>query len=303
MLPEDVLKHAPKVLTQEQRQEYFEKGYLVLDGFVSEEWMTRLWDVTDQFIEESRSYTKSNGKIDIEPSHTAENPRLRRLSQPVERHEVFKEFAFNGPIVDVAEDLLGPNVKYHHSKLNFKWGHGGEEVKWHQDIQFWPHSNYSPLTIGLYMNDVDDEMGPMGVIPGSHEGELFDLYGEDGNWTGSIRDADMPRVPVERAEYLKGRRGSITVHNCRSVHGSAPNLSPNPRPLLLHTYASADALTMEPSIVAAFENANTIVRGERAKWIRFDPRPCLAPPDFSKKYTSIFAVQQGEETQAKRSMM
>ena len=61
----------------------------------------------------------------------------------------------------VAEDLLGADVSFHHSKLNFKWGGGGQEIKWHQDIQFWPHTNYSPLTIGCYLEDVDDAMGPM----------------------------------------------------------------------------------------------------------------------------------------------
>ena len=58
-------------------------------------------------------------------------------------------------IVDVAVDLLGPDVKFHHSKLNFKAPHGGEEVKWHQDIQFWPHTNYDLLTIGVFLDDVD----------------------------------------------------------------------------------------------------------------------------------------------------
>ena len=38
-----------------------------------------------------------------------------------------------------------------------------------------------------------------------------------------------------------------------------------------------------------------IVRGARPRWIHFDPRPCLLPPDWSGGYTSIFALQQGEE--------
>ena len=54
-------------------------------------------------------------------------------------------------MADVAADIVGPDVKFHHSKLNFKWAEGGEEVKWHQDIQFWPHTNYSPATIGTLL--------------------------------------------------------------------------------------------------------------------------------------------------------
>eukprot|EP01047_Picozoa_sp_COSAG01_P079860 COSAG01_NODE_15311_length_1350_cov_6.521982_1_plen_133_part_10 len=102
----------------------------------------------------------------------------------------------------MAQDLIGPDVKFHHSKLNLKMGGqvgDGGAVRWHQDIQvrarqpvlgtgstdgmmpvtptistplttrmdkprqFWPHSNFTPLTIGLYLHDVDgarDHGGP-----------------------------------------------------------------------------------------------------------------------------------------------
>ncbi len=295
MKPEEILSHEPKVLSQEQREFYFETGYLVLENFVSQDWLDRLWATTDSFIEESRSRSTSDKVFDLEPAHTAEDPRLRRISQPVELDPVYEEFGLRGPIVDLAEDLVGPNVKYHHSKLNMKWADGGEEVKWHQDIQFWPHTNYSPLTIGLYMDDVDDEMGPMGVIPGSHKGEIYDLYGDDGNWVGALKDRDLAGVNMDDVVWLKGPKGSVTIHNCRMLHGSAINNSARCRPLLLHAYASADALTMSNSVVTGMPHADTLIRGEAAKWIHFDPEPCLIPPDWSKGYTSIFALQQEED--------
>ena len=254
--------------------------------------------MTNRFIDESRRRTASDDVFDLEPAHSADNPRLRRLNHPVIQDPVLEEFGLRGPIVDLAEDLLGPNVKFHHSKLNFKWAGGGEEVKWHQDIQFWPHSNYSPLTIGVYMEDVDDEMGPMGVIPGSHNEELFDLYGDDGQWVGAIHDRDLPKVRLGDVAWLKGPRGSVTIHNCRMVHGSMPNESSRSRPLLLHTYAAADAVTLFPGIVDNIALSNSVIRGEAARWAEFDPRPCLIPPDWSKGYTSIFALQQEEEKAA-----
>ena len=125
--------------------------------------------------------------------------------------------------------------------VNFKWSDGGEEVKWHQDIQFWPHTNYSPLTIGVYLNDVTDEMAPMGVIPSSHKRALFDLVDDNGQWTGAVSDKDLKTLYLDRAEWLKGPAGSVTVHSCRMVLGSAPNSSPQMRPLLLHTFSAGDA--------------------------------------------------------------
>jgi ectoine hydroxylase-related dioxygenase (phytanoyl-CoA dioxygenase family) len=295
LTPDRILANPPKVISQDQREAYFHDGYLLLESFIDDTWLERLWQVTETFIDQSRELSRSNSVFDLEDGHSSSAPRLRRLSHPVEQHPLYKEFAFEGPLVDLAEDLLGADVVYHHSKLNFKWAGGGEEVKWHQDIQFWPHTNYSPLTFGLCLSDIDDAMGPMGVIRGSHQAELFELCDDQGAWTGAISDADLDRVPLDDVVWLKGPRGSVTVHNCRMVHGSQPNQSERMRPLLLHTYAAADALSVT-DMVAKLPHSETLVRGQRAQWIDFDSRPCPNPPDFSKGYTSIFEVQQREQS-------
>ncbi len=294
MTPEEILSHEPKVLTQEQRQSYFDAGFLMVDRFVSEEWLERLWDVTNQFIDESQDWTKSDGKFDLEPDHNSGNPRLRRLTQPVEHHQTYWEFASRGPIVDLCEDLLGPNVKFHHSKLNFKYGDGGEEVKWHQDIQFYPHTNYNVLAIGLFLSEIDDKMGPLGMVPGSHKGELFNQYNDKDQWVGAIDNQDLHRIPLDKAVYCKGAAGTITVHNGRTVHGSMPNNSTKMRPLLINAFSAADALPITAHPSPSRYNGS-IVRGKPARWVQFDPRPCLIPPDWSGGYSSIFALQQEED--------
>ncbi len=37
------------------------------------------------------------------------------------------------------------------------------------------------------------------------------------------------------------------------------------------------------------------MRGKPARRAHHDPRPCMIPPDWSGGYTSLFALQQGEE--------
>ena len=132
MKPAEILKHAPKVLTQAQRTQYFDDGYVLLPSFIPSDVLAELNEVTAHFIEESRQADQADKRFDVEPDHAPDNPRLRRLNNPVEEHDVYRKFALEGLMVDLAEDLVGPNVKYHHSKLNFKWSDGGEEVKWHQ---------------------------------------------------------------------------------------------------------------------------------------------------------------------------
>ena len=294
MTPEDVLVLEPKVLTQAKRESYFENGYLLLEKVLSGEWIERLRRATDEKIEESRAVTEPDAVWDLEDAHTAETPRLRRLSSPVDHHPAFWEYASKSIVPEIVADLVGPNVKFHHSKLNFKWAHGGEEVRWQQDLTYRPHTNYSPCTVGTYLYDCGGEQGPLMVMPGSHKGELHDQYDGKGKWVGCLSPEDEARLDTSKAVSLTGPAGSLTLHNCRMLHASKPNRSDLGRPLLLNVYAAADALpyTFNPLPSKYMES---IVRGERARWAHHDPRPCPLPPDRSGGYTSIFALQQKED--------
>ncbi len=294
MTPEEILSHEPRILTQKQRESYFEDGYILLEKIISEDRIEKLRSVTEEMIDRSRSISESDEVWDLDKGHTAQAPRLRRLSSPNDHHPVYWDFASKSSLPDIIADLVGPDVKFHHSKLNFKWSGGGEEVKWHQDISFWPHTNYSPCTAGFYMYDCGQEQGPLAVYPGSHEDELYDQYNDKREWTGCLNAEDLAKIDMDKAVFLDGPAGSMTIHNCRTLHYSATNNSDIPRPLLLNVYSAADAFpyTHNP-LFSKYDQA--IVRGKPARWAHHDPRPCLQPPDWSGGYTSIFALQQEED--------
>ena len=132
-----------------------------------------------------------------------DKPRLRRVSNPVEQHPVFWEYCLNSVMADIVADVVGPDVKFHHSKLNFKWANGGEEVKWHYDISFYPHTNYSPLTVGTYLYDCGMEQGPLACLPGSHNIEpMLSQYDAKGNWVGCLSEADVAKLDLSKMRYL-----------------------------------------------------------------------------------------------------
>lgn len=281
----------------EERASYHRDGYLLLSELVTGEWLAQLRAAADEFVEQSRGLDRSDGTIDVEPDHTPDSPRLRRLLNPVDAHDTFRRFALEGPGAELAVALLGGPARFHHSKLNFKWADGGAAVEWHQDIQYWPHSDFTPLTIGVYLDDVDDAMGPMGIVPGSHRGECFDLHDADGRWTGSIADADLGRVALDSVDYLAGPAGSVTVHNCVCVHGSRPNRSDRPRPLLLQTYSAATSFPLlgVGTNGRTGQHSGTVIGGDVPRWMRIEGRSIPVAPDWSRGgYTTIFAAQQGE---------
>lgn len=292
MTPEEILNHPARVLTQAQREHYFEQGYVGVESLVPKDTLDNLIAVTNDFVDQSRAETEPGNVFDIGPGHSADNPVLRRLKKPDEQHEAYWDFS-NGLMADVAADLAGPNVVFHHSKLNFKWFDAGDTVKWHQDIQFFPHTNYNVFTIGCYLADTDMNNGPLAVLKGSHNEPLYDQYDANGNWTGMLSDEDAAGVDINRVDYLTGKAGSITIHNARSLHYSPASKSEQPRPLLLNCYTSADAkpYTAHPD---PSRNTYRVVRGEAVKWAHHDPRPCQIPPNWAGGYTSIYAAQAGE---------
>ncbi len=304
MTPEEILSIPPRVLTQKQRESYFEDGHILVENAISMAWVERLRGATNAMIEQSRSITKRDAKWDMEAGHSYDNPRLRRLSSPVDHHPVFWEYAASGqsPLPDIIADLVGPDVKFHHSKLNFKWSKGGAEVKWHQDIPAWPHTNYTPCTAGTYIYDCNREQGPMGFIPGSHNGPIYSEYDDKGEWVGCLSKEDTAKLDSSKVQWLEAKTGSITIHNCRSLHYSEPNNSPFARPLLLNVYSNANAMPYTFNPIPS-PHAGEIVRGKPARWAYHDPRPCLIPPDWSGGYSSIFAKQQGEDAKARGGMM
>ena len=210
------------------------------------------------------------------------------------------EFAHNSAFTDVAADLVGPDVKFHSCKLNYKHPGGGEVVKWHQDIPAWPHTNFSPVTLGVYFHDVGDAEGPLACIPGSHKGDLYSHFHPDRTWSGYLSKDDLVKAKPENAVNLTGKAGTIIAINCRTIHGSMDNKTDRVRPLLLYVYSSADAFTWVPNPTPCSQSGE-IVRGTAARHVHMEPYAHEVPPNWEKEgYGSIFASQR-RETLAKAS--
>lgn len=295
MLTEDVLAHPARTLTEDQRRYYFENGAVRVTGFVSDDWLARLRAASDEMIERSRRLSENDGAFILEDGHSAHSPRLRRLTSPVSHHPTFWDFAANSPIADAVADVVGPDVKFYHSKLNYKWSGGGQRFDWHQDIQAWPHTNYSPVTVGVLLEDCDSDQGPLTVVKGSHDGPLHSMYDENDNWVLSIKEDVFGGATPDNTEAMTGPAGTIFLLNCRTIHGSTTNRSDRRRPLLLYVYSAADAFPYVVNPIPS-DYDGEIVRGAPARWAHHDPRPCELPPDWSEGYAGPWTFHRKAET-------
>src|SRR3954465_10408337 len=113
MMPDDILAHSPRVLSQAQRERYFATGFLAAGGGIPSAWLDRLIALSDRFIEDSRNLTASNEAYDLGPNHGPQPPHGRGVRALIDRHPDFWGFASVSVMADIAADVVGPDVKFH----------------------------------------------------------------------------------------------------------------------------------------------------------------------------------------------
>jgi ectoine hydroxylase-related dioxygenase (phytanoyl-CoA dioxygenase family) len=288
MKPQDVLAQPSLVLTDDQRRRFFEDGFLVLPDYVPTPWLARLRAAMAELLERSRSVTQSDAIYVLEEGHSADEPRLHRISSPQDQHPTFWDFMTDPVMTDLAADVVGPDVKFHHAKLNVKSGKGTQGFGWHQDIPAWPHTDFSPVTIGVYIDGCAPDQGPLTVARGSHNGPLFSMYDDAGNFVVKIHPRNLGWLKDDVIVRLTGGPGTTLLLNCRAVHGSVPNKAAAARPLLLPVYSSADSFAITPSPIPS-PHQGDVVRGKPARFASFDTRPVEMPPDWRFGYKPVWA--------------
>ena len=288
MKPQDVLKHPTNVLTAAQRQQFFDEGFLVLPNYVPEPWLARLRAAMAELLERSRAIRETDSIYILEEGHSASDPRLHRISSPQDQHPVFWEFMTDPVMTDLAADVVGPDVKFHHAKLNVKSGKGTQGFGWHQDIPAWPHTDYSPVTIGIYIDGCTPDQGPLTVAEGSHAGPLFSMYDEDRNFVVKIREKDLGWLTDDRIRRITGGPGTTLLLNCRAVHGSAPNKADGGAAaaaagLFLRRFLRLHA-EPDPEPAPGRRRARISRRASPAS----TPRPVEMPPDWRFGYKAVW---------------
>jgi len=275
------------MLSQEEIAFYHENGYLTVENVLSAAELNALRRVTDEFIERSRFISEHNDIFDLEPDHSHDNPRLRRIKEPVSHHEVYDQTLRHDGILDIVEQLIGKGVRFNGNKLNMKAGAHGAAVEWHQDWAFYPHTNDDLLAVGIAIDAMTEDNGCMLMVPGSHKRDLISHH-ENGVFVGAVADPDYQPHRVEKC--LVGA-GGISLHHVRTLHASAPNHSANPRRLLLFQYCSIDSwpLLGSPNYDAYL---STVLRGEPVKRPRMDALPVIIPEPKPENAGSIFEIQE-----------
>ena len=215
-----------KVLTAAQAEKFWKDGYLVLPAFLSDGDVSALRDslaVLDDWVQ-----AHSHPDFTHEPdSRDLERTVIRKITNiHVHGGAPWRELMERSDVLDLFEDLIGPDIAFHHSKAMMKPPHEGSAKPWHQDL---PEGFISPdeadrlrplgndlqpehvpvVAIQYYVDDSTLENGCIQVVPGSHRRGLF----ED-----PLDESLIDPAEVVAAEVPAG--GALLFH-CLTYHYSA----------------------------------------------------------------------------------
>ena len=281
------------MLTQTQIAQYRDDGYLLVEDALEPGLLAELLTVTDEVVAGAAGLKAHTKIYDLEPSHRPDAPRVRRIKSPQFAHPFYWQLAKHPRIMAALEPLIGANIRLRPGgKLNMKSAAYGAPVEWHQDWAFYPHTNQDVLAVGILLDDMDAENGPLMMLPGSHKGPIYDHHSQ-GAFCGAI-DVASAGLDVSGAREVHGRAGSISIHHVRLVHGSALNVSNRARRLLLYEYAAADAwplAAVEP--LASLQEFNRrVVHGKPTLQPRMEDVPVRMPLPRAPFQGSIYENQR-----------
>ena len=246
-------------ITPEEIRQYRDQGYILLHDVLSEEEMATLDPWFEHFITGQEPGMNRDFCDMSQPYGTpVEEFRLVNAMLPSVYRPEFKNNIFQQVAQSIADQLYPEGVAGldYEQFLAKKPNKSQAEFAMHQDLGYWPKTkNTWTATFSLALNDATLENGCLQVVPGSNkEPELRPHrpkdYGQQSE--GEVNRDDSHTLVIEmkpddQIVFLPVKRGSITIHDERIVHGSGGNYTE----IWRKTY------------IMAFRDANTIVE-ERA---------------------------------------
>lgn len=131
----------------------------------------------------------------------------------------------------------------------------GSGVPYHQDNAYFCQTPPDMLTVWIAIDAVTEANGPVFFVKGSHKAGMLPTRpsGVRGN---SIGLAETPDVQLEEQFCGLLEPGDATIHQCETIHHSAPNTTEHSRLGLLLVYRGSHTQT-DPKLKQAYTAAAT----------------------------------------------
>jgi phytanoyl-CoA hydroxylase len=240
-----------RATAREQKAFYDENGYITFPELLTRAEVATLRAALDEVLEEAQAVpedAKRTEKYAFTRSDTGER-HVSRVFNPIAHHKAFRDLVYHPAIVDAVENLIGPDIQLHHTKLNLKPPVSREaRFEWHQDYPFFPHSNYDLVAVAVHIDEATEENGCLRIVPGSHKlGPQVHAFASDGAVSSQLKDQAV--IPDEsRWKNVTLPAGGVEMHHCNMLHSSRANRGSKPRSAMIIQYRAADSVPLWPDI-------------------------------------------------------
>src|SRR5438094_4002376 len=196
------------MISDAQRDAYQRDGFIVVPDLLGAAELSELREIIAELVAGAAAVDTHTAVYDLEPGHTRAEPKVRRIKTPHKVHPAFDAVVRRPAVMEVLTRLLGPDLRLHSSKLNMKAARYGSPVEWHQDWAFYPHTNDDVLAVGVMLDDMEDENGPMLVMPGTHRVNKVWNHHLDGRFVGAIDPTLTTDLDYSKAVACTGKAGT-----------------------------------------------------------------------------------------------
>jgi Phytanoyl-CoA dioxygenase (PhyH) len=219
-------------LSDDEVTQFHRDGFVTLRSVLNEDEMRPLEPAFDAFIRGDvpgmeRDFCDMSGPYDRKfEDFSLVNAMLPRRYRPELQGNIYERRC-----ASISRQLLGDDATLDYDQFLAKRpAKPDAQFTWHQDLGYWPTEAPDPraATCSLALDDADRENGCLRAIPGSQKGPLRPhrpLHLADGADHDSFQILSITLDPYDEIVELPLRRGDITVHDERIVHGSGGNNS------------------------------------------------------------------------------
>ena len=143
-------------------------------------------------------------------------------------HTVLKsplELATHPALVDVIEEILGPNILLYNVTYIIKEPRTAKFVSWHQDLTYWGFDGTEQVSAWLALSPATAESGCMQMIPGSHRQGLREQVTSEDPDNVLLQSQTIEDIREEDAVLCPLAPGEASIHHGWMIHSSHPNTS------------------------------------------------------------------------------
>jgi ectoine hydroxylase-related dioxygenase (phytanoyl-CoA dioxygenase family) len=142
----------------------------------------------------------------------------------------FLNYANNAAILDMVEQLIGPDIALWNSSLFAKPARIGTRTPWHQDGEYWPIRPLATCSVWIALDDATTDNGCLRFLPGTHRKRtLAEHHFNDAKDIALPLELHPSVVDESQAVDLILEAGQMSLHDVYLMHGSERNRSATPR--------------------------------------------------------------------------